>query len=172
MVCGVELGWVAQIVDIEFDRRESIGDHAPRPGGAALGRAGRLVPVAAVGIEPYAVAELAAEQAEERLARSFGGKVPQGDLDAAQRNQEDARLRAGEDMVAAELFPAMFDIARILADELVLELRDEADDRGSAGVGIGFAVADEAFIGVDAHQRRLTVIGDDGGLYVDDFHIR
>ena len=120
----IELGRVAQIVDIEFYRRKSIGDHAPSPGSAALGRAGLIVPVAAVGIEPYAVAELAAEQAIERLAGSFGGKVPQGDLDPAQRDQEDARLRAGKDMVAAELFPAIFDIARVLADELLLELRD------------------------------------------------
>ena len=134
-------------------------------------RAGRFVAVAAVGVEPNAIAELAAEHTVERLARGLGGEIPEGDLDAAQRDQEDARLRAREDVIAAELFPAMFDIARILADELLLELRDEADDRCCAGVGIGFAVADEAFVGVDAHQRRLTVIGDDRGLDVDDLHI-
>ena len=54
----------------------------------------------------------------------------------------------------------------------LLELRDEADDRRGASVGIGFAVADETFVGIDADQRRLPVIGDDGGLDVGDLHIR
>ena len=76
MVCPVELGGVAQIVDIEFERGEPFGDHALGAGRAAPRRAGLVVPVATVGIEPYAVAELAAEQTIERLARGFGRKVP------------------------------------------------------------------------------------------------
>src|SRR5579871_5949258 len=98
---------MAQIVDIELEGGEAVGNHPSRAGGATLGRAGRFVAVAAVRVQPYAVAELAAEHAVERLARGFGGKIPEGQLDPAQRNQEDARLRAREDMVAAELFPAI-----------------------------------------------------------------
>ena len=100
-----------------------------------------VIAVAAIGIEADAVAELPAKQPIERLAGGLRRKVPQRNLDAAQRNEEDAALRAREDMIAAELLPAIFDIARILADQFGFEFGDEPDDRGRAGVGIGLAIA-------------------------------
>ena len=132
---------MAKVVDVEFERGEALLHHPPRPRRATLRRARGIVAIAAVGIEADAVAELAAEQPVEGLARGLRRKVPQRDLDAAQRDQEDAALRAREDMIAAELLPAIFDIARILADQFGFQFRNQANDRACAGVGIGFAIA-------------------------------
>ena len=41
---------MAQIVDVELEGGEAVGNHPSRSGGAALGRAGRFVAVAAVGV--------------------------------------------------------------------------------------------------------------------------
>ena len=75
-------------------------------------------------------------------------------------------------MIAAELLPAIFDIARILADQFGFELGDQANDRARAGVGVGLAIARQSLVGVDPHQRRVAVVGDDGGLDVHDLHTR
>ena len=39
-------------------------------------------------------------------------------------------------MIAAQLLPAMLDIARILADQFCFEFADQANNRGRAGVGM------------------------------------
>ena len=100
-----------------------------------------IIAVAAIGIEANAIAELPAEQPVERLASGLRRNVPERNLDAAQRDEEDAALRAREDVISAELLPAILDIARILADQFGFEFGDQADDRGRAGVGIGLAIA-------------------------------
>jgi hypothetical protein len=117
----------------------------------------------------HPVAELPAEQPVNRLTRSLAREVPQRQLDAAHRDHEHARLRAGED-AAAQLLPAPLDVARVLADQQVLQGMDQADDAAGTGVRVRLAVAGEALVGVDPHQRGLPVVGDHGRSDIDDPH--
>jgi len=132
---------MAKVVDVEFESRESLLHHAPRPRRAAVRRARRVVAAAAIGVEANAIAEFPTQQPIERLASRLCRNVPQRNLDAAQRNEEDAALRAREDVIPAELLPAILDIARILADQFGFQFGDQPNDRGRAGVGIGLAIA-------------------------------
>jgi hypothetical protein len=136
VVCGVELRWVSKQVDIELEGREAVIDEASRASGAAVRRARRIVSIAAIGVETNTVAEFASEHAIERLASGFGRQIPQGNLDTAKGNQEDARLTSRKDMETAQLLPAALDIARILANQLSLEFRNKADNRGRPASGL------------------------------------
>lgn len=117
-----------------------------------LRRTGFLIAVAVIGIEPDAVAELAAEHAIERLASSLRRYLPQRHLEPGQGNEKGAGLGAGEHIVAPDLVPAIFDVAWILTAKLRLQFRDQPDDRGRARIGARRAVTGDA--GVQLPRRR------------------
>jgi hypothetical protein len=170
VVDRVELRRVAQIVDVEFQCGEAFRHHAARARCTALRRSRCLIAVAAIGIEPYAVAELAPEHAVERLAGGFRRHVPQSHFEPGQGDEKDAGLRAGKHMIAADLVPTVFDVARILADEFRLQLRDQSDDCRRTCVGIGFPIAGDAGVRIDTDQGRLAVVRDHRRLDIHDLH--
>ena len=136
VVDRVELRRMVQIVDVEFERGKPLADHPPGPGRATLCGAGRVVAVAAIGVEADAVAKLAAKHPVERLARCLGCDIPQGHLQPGQGNQEDTRLRTGKDVAAPDFLPAIVDIAGVLANQLGFQLGYQSHDRGGSGIGV------------------------------------
>jgi hypothetical protein len=170
VVEGVELRRVAEVVDVELDGREALLGHALGAVDAAGDRAGRVVAVAAVGVEPDPVAELPAEQPVDRLARRLPGEVPQRQLDPRERDHEHPRLRAGEDLAAPQLLPAPLHVARVLPEQQRREELDHPDDAARAGVGIRLAEAADSLVGVDPHQGGVPVVGHHRRRDVDDPH--
>ena len=119
----------------------------PRPSSSliCLGRAG-------VGVDADPVARRAAEQLVDRHAQRLALDVPQGHVDAAQGAGQDRP--AAIEGVAVDGLPVMHHLARVLADQVRLDLLDRPsrtvmrpalDDR--------LAQADDAGVGVDLQEQ-------------------
>jgi hypothetical protein len=135
-------GHVAQQADAEILLQ--VGDaavHALQEPARLLLRVGRLV---GVGVEPDAVAELAAEHLPRRHAPRLAREIHERHLDPAHA--------AGLPRVPAELLDLpehLVDVAGVLAEHAALE-----EERvGLARAVAHLAVAGDALVGVDANER-------------------
>lgn len=83
----------------------------------------------------------------DRHAMVLAENVPQRLIDAGDRAHEDraAAVKTG----AIHDLPVIFDVARVLADEVVGQFMDRGLHRVRAPFDDGLAPADDAFIGLD-----------------------
>ena len=112
-----------------------------------------------VRVEQDVVAHLAAEQLVDRLAQHLAANVPQRDVDAADHvGRRAARTGVGER--AERLVPKPLDLRRVLADQQLVELADDARDGavGDLRRGRDLAPAGDAFIGADLHEEVFAPI--------------
>ena len=153
------------VVQIEFDRGKARRDHL-LGASRVLGRLMRFAFVA-IGVDADLVTEAAAEEGRDRQAVRASHQVPERDLDAGNRGDDDAGLRtlAGEGTLHDE--DETRDVGRVLADQQAF---GAMNDFGDAGAPIGLAEPGHACVGLDAHQNPGEVAGDDGGANVGDLH--
>lgn len=85
------------------------------------------------------------------------GEVPERYLDAAYGREDGSRLAAGEDIKAAQLLVESFDVPRVLADELVLQVHDDLVDGGGRGRGVALT---ESVLVRDADEHRRAYCPD------------
>ena len=137
-------------------------------------------------VRAHAVMRRAAEQLVDGLALGLALDVPQCDVDARQRVEGDPAA-ADVDQAAVHLPPEPLDVARILADQQVVERAGDrvgarALDEGGDGLRgrVDLADADDALVGRDPdHEIVLAAVGDpvvhgrltqDDGLDLGDLH--
>ena len=107
-----------------------------------------------MGVEQDVVAYLAAEQVVDRLAQHLAADVPKRDVDTADHVRRGA-ARAGVGERAECLVPQPFDVRRVLADEKLVELTDDARDSavGDPGRRGDLAPAGDALVGADLDEE-------------------
>ena len=115
---------------------------------------GAEVAAVRVGVEQDVVAHLAAEQLVDRLAQHLAADVPQRDVDAADHVGRGA-ARAGVGERAERLVPEPLDLRRVLADQQLVELADDARDSavGDPGRRGDLAPAGDALVGADLDEE-------------------
>ena len=150
------------------------------PGSRAILLGGAAAEEPAVGVEPDAVPQLAAQQVVDREAQGLPLDIPKGHVHAAQGHRRQApRSQVGETPVV--LLPHLLALKRVLAQQALAQQLDGsgAQEAAAAGGVAGFAPAVDAFIGVDAHEGPVPLEGagvvrvpgpDHVSLDVGDFH--
>src|SRR5215211_7257118 len=118
------------VVHVEFHRVEASGDGLLRHrDGLPLQVLGEETLVhgagVAVGVETDLLAERAAQEAVDGNVLELAGEVPERYLDAAYRRDHRPRLSAREDVPAAHLLVESLHVARVLADDLLLQVYDD-----------------------------------------------
>ena len=154
-------------VEVELDGGEALGHHLP---GLLriVGGIGRLAGVA-VGIDADPVPEPAAEEGRGRRLEGLAQEVPKGDLDAADRGDGGAGLRAFARQAADHHLDEPADIDRILADQKGLGLVHQL---GHARTPIGLAEPADAGVGLDPDQHPGKIPLDDRRAYPRNLHER
>src|SRR6185436_4349981 len=137
-------------------------------------------------VRAHAAVLRTAEQVVDGLALRLALDVPQRYVDARQRMEGDPTA-ADVDQPAVHLPPEALDVARILADQQVVERAGDRVgarplDEGGNGLGgrVDLADADDALVGRDPdHEIVLAAVGDpvvhgrlaqDDGLDLGDLH--
>ena len=139
---------------VHLDRRQSRGDLL----GDVLGDLRRRV-AAHPAVDPHPVTHRPAEQAVDRHVQRLAGDVPQRLVNTGDRRGE--HRAAAVEVRLGHRLPQALDVRRIAAhDELA-----EGPQRPGHGLRMplqrGFAPADDALVGLDAHERPA---GRDGEL--------
>ena len=149
-------------------------------GGRAILLGGAAAEEPAVGVEPDAVPQLAAQQVVDREAQGLPLDIPQGDVHPAQGHRRQApRPQVG--VAPVVLLPQLLALKGVLAQQALAQQLDGpgAQEAAAAGGVAGFAPAVDAFIGVDAHEGPVPLEGagvvrvpgpDHVSLDIGDFH--
>ncbi len=103
------------------------------------------------GVDTNAITALSAKQLVDRYAESLALDVPQRLIDAGERThvQAAATIEAG----AIHHCPMVFDLMRVLADQIICQFIDLRRDGGGTALQYRLAPAGNALIGVDFQEQ-------------------
>ena len=126
---------------------------------ARLGDLLRRVAARPVGVEADPVAHPAAEQLVDRDAERLAEDVPQRLLDAGDGAADDHA--AAPERVAVDRLPVVLDPRRVLADQVLLDVVDRADDRLGFSFQTGLADAGDPGVGRDLDEDQVRPAGEE-----------
>ncbi len=141
-----------------------VGDHRIDPGAARVRFPVTAAPLD-VAIAAGIIACPAAEEVIDRHAKCFTPQIPEGEIDCGDRSAVD--MPTTEELTAPEHLPDMLDARGIHADQERCIGLDEPFKGEFLAVNARLSEAGEPFVGVDLHERVVTlravgVVGEKG----------